>query len=257
MRTMLAAALAAAVLLLPAPAARAADSLATLRAALQSAVSRGDAAAVLAARARFAALAAADPKAAAPRYWVALCDWRAVPLLMESDRPQARRLAKDGLEQADRAVALAPQDGGAYALRAGLEGLSISLEPNDMMTLGSAAEEDLDRARRLAPDDPRVWLFDGINTLNKPAAFGGGAAPALERLVKAQALFAADTAATSPGWGHADACAWAGRAAMAQKDVAAAIAHYRKALEADPGNAWVARVLLPQADRAQKEAAGK
>jgi tetratricopeptide (TPR) repeat protein len=239
-----------ALALLPASA-PAAGPLDAPRAALQTGVDRGDLRAILAARSSFAALAAADARAAAPRYWVALSDWRALPLLMGTDREQARRLVQDGMQHAGEALALDPSSGAASALEAGLEGLAIGLDPGSMMTLGPAAETHLANARRLSPSDPRVWLFDGIQALNKPAAFGGGVEPALERLTKATTLFASLAPDSDAyGWGRDDVHLWAGRAEMARHAYAAAIACFRRALAANPANGWVARSLLPEAEKA-------
>ncbi len=239
--------------------ARAAGTLAAERTALQAAVDRGESAAILAARARFEAAAAADPKAAAPRYWVALADWRALPLVWGQDQVQARRLAKDGLQRIDEALKLDPKQGGAYALKAALQGLSIGLDPGTMMTLGPDSEANFQRARELAGSDPRVWLLDGIGTLNKPAAFGGGVESALERFQRAQELFAAAPADSAGpyGWGRDDAFVWAGRAEMSRQGDARAIEFYRKALAVNPANGWVSHALLPQAEQALKEAAAR
>ncbi len=246
-----------AALLAGPPAARAVDPLASARTALQAAVDQGDPAAILAARATFEAAAIGDRKAAAPRYWVALADWRALPLLWDRDQAQAARLAKDGLKRIDEAIRLDPNSGGAYALKAALQGMSIGLDPSSMMTLGPDSEANFQRARALAPNDPRVWLLDGIGTLNKPANFGGGAEPALARFTKSQELFAAAPADSAGpfGWGRDDAFLWAGRAEMQRERFAAAAALFRQALAANPANGWVERGLLPKAEAALKEQA--
>jgi tetratricopeptide (TPR) repeat protein len=133
----------------------------------------------------------------------------------------------------------------------------IGLEPGSMMSLGPESDAHLRRARTLGAANPRVWLLDGIGALNKPALFGGGAEAALERLEKAQALYAADSAsvADARAWGRDDAHAWAGRAEMTRGAPAAAIACYRRALAVNPANGWVRTNLLPAAERALAEKA--
>ncbi len=248
----------AAVSALPADA-PAGPALAPARGALQSAVNRGDAGAILAARAQFESAAVADPKSAAPRYWVALADWRTLPLVGEKDKEQAKRIARDGLKRIDEALQLDPKAGAAYALKAALQGMSIGLEPSSMMTLGPDSEVNFQRARALAPDDPRVWLLDGIGALNKPASFGGGAAAALARFTKAQELFAAAPADSAGefGWGRDDAFLWAGRAEMGRGNFAASVTLFRQALAANPSNGWVSRGLLPGAEQALREQGAK
>jgi hypothetical protein len=246
-------------LLAAVPPARAAAAPTDPLAALQSAVDRGDAGAVLAARATFDAAATADRKAAAPRYGVALADWRALPLLWEKDKPRAKQLAADGLKRIDEAIALQPKWGAAYALKGALQGMSIGLDPSAMMTLGPEAAAQFQRARGLAPDDPRVWILDGIQTLNTPPMFGGGVEAALTRFARAQHLFESDSARVEDGlvWGRDDAWLWAGRAEMSRQHPSAAAAHYRRALAANPANGWVSRALLPQAEQAARDSVAK
>lgn len=255
----------AALALATRPAAAAAE-VAAAKAALQSAVDRGETTDMLAARARFATLAAAEPKDASLHYWVALASWRAVPLMMDDKekKAQAKKICADAIERCDKAIALAPKHADAIALKAGLQGLWLSFDPGAMMTLGMQMEQAMARARELEPDNPRVIFLDGVNTLHKPAFVGGGADKALPKFDQAIALFdkqaaAIAAAATSGdpaqlGWGRDDACVWAGRAAAREKNWAGARTYYQKALAANPNNGWVKNVLLPNVE---KQLAGK
>lgn len=236
------------------PVARAADPVAVVEAkrALQSAVNHAAPDEMLKARSRFEAMSAAEPGSAALHYWVAVADWRVTPFLSGSDKVKAARYCKDGIDHCDKAIALDPRFGEAIALKGGLQGMSIQFEPGSMMTLGPQSVANTRRAITLAPNSPRVWLLDGLGTLNKPEQFGGGAVPAGETLDRAAALAAADSSSdpAAPDWGHDDAFLWAGRAAMMRKDYAAAREDYRKALALNPGNGWVRGRLLPEAEKA-------
>jgi tetratricopeptide (TPR) repeat protein len=244
--------------------AHAADPAAVVAAktALQSAVDRGEPSAMLAARAQFAALSASEPKSASLHYWVALATWRAVPLLADdkAKKEQARKLCKEAIERCEQALAIAPKHADAMALRAGLQGLWLSFDPGAAMTLGMEMEQALARARELEPGNPRVALLDGVNTLHKPAFVGGGADKARARFDESIALYdrsAAGTTGPSGGggdpdvlaWGRDDACLWAGRAAMKEKDYAAARAYFQRALAVNPNNGWVKNSLLPAAEK--------
>jgi len=241
---------------LAAPVAHAADPGAVVSAkrALQSAVNHSAPDEMLKARSRFEAMAAAEPGSALLQYWVAVADWRAVPLL-GADKVKAARYCKDGLDHCDKAIALDAKFAEAIALKGSFQGMSIQFEPGSMMTLGPQSVANTRRAISLAPNSPRVWLLDGLGTLNKPAQFGGGAGPAGETLDHAAALAAADSSAdpAAPDWGHDDAYLWAGRAAMMRKDYAAAREDYRKALALNPDNAWVRGRLLPQVEQALED----
>jgi len=253
-----------ATLVLSPPPARAFDPAAVVAARrdLQTAVDHGDLSGLLAVRARFAALSAAEPGEALLHDWVAAATWRALPLQMQKDPKRAEKLGDDALDRLEKALATNPKDAEALALEGGLEGLLISVKPNSMMTLGPQSEAHLARAYALAPNDPRVSLLQGIGDLHKPAQFGGGPDAALPSFLHAEELFAKESVAdsTSPGWGRDDAFLWEGRAQAQKKDWTAARDAFRKALDANPGNGWVRSQLLPEAEKqlaAAKDAAAK
>jgi tetratricopeptide (TPR) repeat protein len=234
------------------PLAAAPASQAEAERALQQGVNHTRLDEVLAARASFQTLANLEPRSAVLFYWIALADWRAVPLMMVSKEPgqkdAARRRCDAGLTAIGRALALDPKSADALALEAGLLGLSTSFHSAaDLMSIGTQTESDFDRARTLAPNNPRVFLIDGINTLHKPAFVGGGAKPAQAKFARAIECFAAqDSTAPGPRWGADDAWAWAGRAALAVADTAGARRCFARALELNPDSRWVRAVLMPQ-----------
>jgi tetratricopeptide (TPR) repeat protein len=167
--------------------------------------------------------------------------------------------AKRTLDEADRlleqATAKSPT-ADALALRSSVIGLQIGLSSNPLsgMTLGPKSSALLDRAKELEPKNPRVWLISGMSAMFTPKMFGGGTDKAEEDLRKAIPLFEADRpVAPAPSWGHADAYVWLGQALQKENKPAEAKAAYEKALEIQPGNQWVQRVLLPSLDKPAKE----
>jgi tetratricopeptide (TPR) repeat protein len=235
---------------------------------LEQAISRSDVAGLMTARARLRALAESEPASSELHYWVAVADWRLVPTLMnrkvgKNHKEQARRLCEEGIAAAERALALDAGSAEALALKASLEGLSLSFRgPAAMMTVGPRMEGDLKRALEMAADNPRVHLLAGINAYHKPAFVGGGAKSALPEFQKAIACFARDSAAAgnaataAPDWGRADAYVWAGRAAMKLEDFQGARGYFTQALAVDPENVWVRESLMPQAEKALQSARG-
>jgi tetratricopeptide (TPR) repeat protein len=231
------------------------DPVAAARAALQQAVNSGRPSAMLAAKAQFVALANGSPDDARLHYWVALADWRIVPLLSgrKETAPQAEKLCDEGLARCKRALELDPKFAEAMALQVGLQGMSIQFAPSRAMSLGMGMEQTIARARELAPANPRVVLFDAINTLYKPSFVGGGADKASPKFGRAIELFAKEAPATDPAapdWGRDDGFLWAGQCAARAGDHATARDFYLKALEANPDNAWVKSSLLPGAEKA-------
>jgi tetratricopeptide (TPR) repeat protein len=227
---------------------------------LKDAVDRGDYAAAAKARARFAALAAADPDAPLLHYWVAVADWRAASMQMRPglrDKKKIKLHCQGGIAAAERALELDPGFAEAIAVKLGLQGLSISVGgPLAGMTLGPRMETDMQRALALAPDNPRVLFSDGMNTFHKPAFVGGSAEKALARFRQAIERFETEqvTDPAGPDWGRDDAHIWAGQAAMKLEDYAAARDYFARALELNPSCGWVRHALLPAAERALAKA---
>lgn len=212
--------------------------------------------ALVAAHEHLAALSAAHPDSPELHYWVAYVDYRLIPRMVSRDKKQADRYCEDGVRHLDQALSRDPKNAECLALKCGVMGLSIMVSPMRGMTVGGDIEELEGRAKALAPDNPRIALMEGINTLNKPGFVGGGAKKAMPELERAIALFDALNApadSTAIDWGHDDAYTWAGRAAAKLKQTDEARAYYQKALEINPDNGWVRYVLLPALDKSAKK----
>jgi hypothetical protein len=80
-----------------------------------------------------------------------------------------------------------------HALRASVLGQLIGLSgsPFSAMGLGPRSGAEMKCAPELGPDNARVWLLRGINTMHTPKIWRGGLRRAEENLLKAQVLFAA------------------------------------------------------------------
>jgi tetratricopeptide (TPR) repeat protein len=166
----------------------------------------------------------------------------------EKEQRSLLEQADSVLEQSASKLAL-PE---TYALRSSVLGQLIGSNPLRGMTLGPRSGSAMDRAIELGPRNPRVWMLRGVNAMFTPAMFGGGIEKSEEYLRRAITLFADDKPAPPlPAWGHAEAYAWLGQVFHKQKRIDDARAAYAKALELQPENGWVRRVLLPALDRAE------
>ncbi len=126
---------------------------------------------------------------------------------------------------------------------------TISDAGSAMAVMGDMQQEQAD-AERLGKDNPRVWLVEGVGTFFTPEQFGGGAAPALEKLQKAAGLFGGDHPARGrPAWGRAEVQAWIGIVQQKLDHAAESRKAYEKALELEPGFNWVKYQLLPGLDK--------
>ena len=225
-------------------------SQAAAKRTLQAGMDHLDPSLMLKARGQFLGLLAAEPDSPTLHYWVALADWRVVPMLTGKDRTGAKRHCDEGLAHCEAALKADPAFAGALGVKAGLQGLAIQFNGAAAITLAPEMVANISRAEELAPADPRIRLIDAINTLHMPGFFGGGPDKALEKLKKAHTLYAGESAADSTAidWGRDDAYVWAGRCEMQLRDYAAARGFFRQALEANPANGWVRTGLLPAAE---------
>lgn len=254
-------ALALSLVLAGAGAAAATDpaALATARRQLQAAVNRPDSTSLLGAHAAFAALQIADASSPELAYWIALTDWRAVPVLAPTHHDLAKSLCKEGIAACDRAIALRPKFADALALRASLLGMSFQfLGSAAGMSLGEEMAETFGRATSLEPKNPRVAFFVALSTLYKPAEVGGGPLKAKPMFARALALDAAapPDSACAIAWGHDDLWLWAGQCDARLEDWKSAADRYHHALAANPENSWVRYVLLPEAEKKLASAGG-
>ena len=181
-------------------------------------------------------------------YYRSLALWRTSGIYLGAKKNDE---AKKALEEADRLLDLAnakTPTAEALALHSSVLGQMIGASGNPLsgMTLGPKASGYLDRAKEMAPKNPRVWLISGMSAMFTPKMFGGGTDKAEKDFKKAVDLFATDNPkAPAPSWGRADVYIWLGQALQKEEKKDEARAAYQKALELQPGNQWVTRVLIP------------
>ena len=162
----------------------------------------------------------------------------------------AKKEQDDMLQEAtthlEAAIKANPRDAEAMGLLSSVYGLRIGLSPDLGMTLGPPASEILDRALKIAPNNPRLQLIRGETLFHTPPEYGGSMKDAETALRHALDLFDKEPASTPwPNWGRFDAHVWLGQALAARTDKAGARAQYEKALQIAPNSAWVKYSLLP------------
>jgi hypothetical protein len=223
---------------------------------LAAAVTHGKTEELQRARAEFATLLAGENTSTTLSYWVAVCDWRLVPMLTQAEPERAKKLCVEGIAACDRVLTAKPRDAGTLALKAGLQGLSLAFFPNLTMSIGPAMMVSYGTAAGIAPNDPRVAFLLALSTLHTPAQYGGGPDKAKPQFERAITLFVAEKAekadkpdSTSADWGQDDALLWSGRCLSQLGDWAGAKSRFEEVLAINPEHAWTRRVLLPEAEK--------
>lgn len=187
--------------------------------------------------ARFVNEAAADaanaPKDAAAQFRLALASSYLAEVEIEThDKKAAQQTAVRGVQAAERAVALNPNDAENYRILATLCGQAI----NDIMSglsYGPRAKDAVNKAVSLAPKSSAVWVARGVGNYYMPAQFGGGAAQAVADFRKAIELDS----------NNAEAWLWLGIALRKQNNDAEARQAFGKALALNPNRVWVRQQL--------------
>lgn len=242
--------LAAALLLVAAPvSAQSADSLIVQgKHLLATGRNHGDAGRLQRARTLFLRAAEGTPPrhAALGRYYAGLAAYRLLPLTENEDRQM--QVLDDAIDLLATATEQAPQMADAHALLSALYGWKAGRQWHKAMFLGPKADRAMERAKELAPRNPRVVLLNAIGLYHKPGLFGGDKEKALEGFQRAARLAAQETVKDplQPRWGHAEALAWTGVAHMEADRPDEARTAFEAALRLNPDFGWVKNVLLPQ-----------
>ncbi|GAB4198858.1 MAG: hypothetical protein OHK0057_12630 [Thermoflexibacter sp.] len=137
-----------------------------------------------------------------PSYYVAYCYTRMSYIAKDSDQKDKYvELAEDFCNSA---LKISKNDE-LYALRAMIAQANMAVNPTiRWMKQGSVFSENLENAKRLNPNNPRIYYLEGNSIFYKPETFGGGAKNACPLYKKAIEKFATFTPASSisPNWGR-------------------------------------------------------
>lgn len=180
-----------------------------------------------------AGAAAKAPKDAAAQFRVALVSSYLAEVEIEMhDKKAAQQAAIRGIDAAERAIALKPNDAESYRVLATLCGQAIT----DMLSglnYGPRAKDAINKAVSLTPKSSPVWVARGVGNYYMPAQFGGGAAQAVADFRKALEF----------DGNNAEAWLWLGIALRKQNQDGEARRAFGRALELDPNRVWVRQQL--------------
>lgn len=161
----------------------------------------------------FERIAVAEKTEWLPYYYAALSHVNAA-LIMGSTDPMAGNAAKtdphaDKAEELlNKAIALTKDNSELWIVKKQIATLRMMGDPmNRYMTYGPEASKALDQARKLDPENPRVYLLDGQDKFYTPEQFGGSKSEAKKLFETALAKYDTFKAASSihPGWGKGQA----------------------------------------------------
>ncbi len=189
-------------------------------------------------------------------YYIGLCHYRLSTLYMdEKNKDKAGRHLDEAIDHLELCKAQNDTFPESYALIASCMGNKIGLAPWKGMVLGPKSGAQMQKAFEYGPENPRVWLLQGISSNFSPKMFGGGKQKALDELRQAIEYFEADavTQPLYPSWGHDLAYAWIGVIKTERQEWDAAQKALEKGLELNPQNGWIRHQLLPELAKKKNE----
>jgi tetratricopeptide (TPR) repeat protein len=163
------------------------------------------------------------------RYQLGFAHYRLGLLLMARKDGGSADAFAGCVKELDEAVEVNEQFADAYALQAACYGSLAGLQAWKAVVYGPQSDGRLEKARQLAPRNPRVALLDGVADGEKPKAFGGDKARGQTKIKRAVQLFetASEPVEGEPSWGAAEAYFHLGRGLKESGDTLGA----RNALE--------------------------
>jgi len=139
-------------------------------------------------------------------YYAALTAYR-LALLAKANEAQAWPFAQQCVDRLNRTLVLDTSSAEALALQSACLALQSSLDPWRSPFAAPLSLARIDKALKLAPDNPRVLLLGALAARDRPKLFGGDAQQAFQLMQRAVSAFERQSGGgrDPPAWGAADA----------------------------------------------------
>ena len=161
-----------------------------------------------------------------------------------------KKEAEELLKSAARHMALLSDLGldnaRVYSLKGAFYGFQIMLEPVRAPKLGRLSMEANEKALKLDPKEPQVWLEKANMDYYRPVVFGGSKKKAVPSYEKAVELFESSSERSRENWVYLNCLAGLGIAYEKTRKYSEAGSVYRKILELEPSFKWVKEELYPK-----------
>ena len=177
-------------------------------------------------------------------YYSALLAYR-LALLAQTDETRAWPLTERCVNALDQTLVLEPDSAEALALQSACLALQSLLDPWRSPLSAPLSLARIDKALKLAPDNPRVLLLGAVAAADRPRVFGGDPQRAFTLLERAVSAFEAQRAGPpgQPGWGAAEAFTSLAQDYLTRGDAVAARDVLERALLVAPGFAQARRLM--------------
>jgi len=161
-------------------------------------------------------------------------------------KKEAEELLKSAERHMDLLSDLGLDNARMYSLKGAFYGFKIMLEPARAPKLGRLSMEANEKALKLDPEEPQVWLEKANMDYYRPVIFGGSKKKAVPSYEKAVELFESSPGRTWENWVYLNCLAGLGIAYEKTRKYSEAGSVYRKILELEPSFKLVKEELYPK-----------
>jgi len=225
------------------------EHLLTIKSAQQEAVDEGDVEKLKEISSKLERLSTFGDKEWLVNYYLALNYYRISSILYDN-KEESEKYLESAKEAVQKSIKGKDDFTDSHALFCSILGMEISFKPQLGMVNGMQSGREIEKAKKLDPENPRVYMIDGTGKLYTPAMFGGGIDKAIGLFEKAAELFMQEKdRGIYPDWGRDEVYVWLGNAYKEKKEDSTATEFYKKALEVNPDCGW-AKEILKEIDQA-------
>jgi tetratricopeptide (TPR) repeat protein len=224
----------------------------TIKAQQQEAVNKGDIEKLKEISAKLERLSTFEDKNWLVNYYLALNYYR-ISTTAYDNKELSEKYLESAKEVIQKSIKGKDDFAESHALFSSILGIEIGFKPQFAMINGMKSGKEIGKARKLGPENPRVYMIDGTGKLYAPKMFGGGADKAIPLFEKAAELFGKEKdRGIYPDWGKDEIYVWLGNAYKEKKKDSTAVKFYKKALEVNPDCGWV-KGILEEINQTQSE----
>ncbi|HER09607.1 MAG TPA: hypothetical protein ENO20_11935 [Bacteroides sp.] len=163
----------------------------------------------------------------------------------EGRKAEARQLLEKAGKHVDILLKAGRDLPKVYGLQGAFYGFRVGLEPLKAPFYGRKSVEANEKAIKLGPDEPQVWMEKAHIEFYKPAIFGGSKKRAVPLYEKAVRLFETMPGRTEKNWIYLNSLVALAIAYEATGAIQSADRIYGKLLELEPSLVWIRDEVYP------------
>ena len=164
-------------------------------------------------------------------------------LLSGKHKKEAQQRIGQTMRVLNQAIIQFPDSAKLYTIKAALIGYQIGLKPLKAPWLGPKSQDNIEQAKKLNPQEPRVWFEEGNSYFFRPAIFGGSRKTAIQQYERAWKLMNAESDAKQT-WFYFYVGAWLGNAYLEDNRKKEANNLFKELLNEAPDFRWVKEELF-------------